>query len=188
MGESSSADQVYDNEFCQLQFLQWDWLLPFSCECTDANNHRRRGDLRNRTTPRTDRGVNRLGLYFDSCTYCLFAIEQRTERFLNAGIDYYYSVWVTNYARLWVIDDLLINYYRHISTITIFCFYFSVVFKFIVCLTFAVTNDDSCKKRNDLFCFVWENNFASILVVCVCLFVCVNSISNGHTVGKEGSW
>lgn len=33
-----------------------------------------------------------------------------------------------------------------------------------------------------------ENHFASVwLLLCVCLFVCVNSNSNGHTVGKEGS-
>lgn len=54
-----------------------------------------------------------------------------------------------------------------------------------LCVTFAVTNGDSCKKRNCFFC---ENHFASVwLLLCVCLFVCVNSSSNGHTVGKEGS-
>lgn len=170
MGESSSADQVYDTKFCQtvssrLIASVFVWVLTRIIDEGISETERRR----------TDRGVNRLGLFFDSCTYC-FAIEQRTERFWTWEL-ITITVWVTNYARLWVIDDLLINYYRHISTITILFFIFLLCLNLLF-VTFAVTNDDSCKKRNDLFCFVWENNFASIwLCVCVCLFVLIQFLT-----------
>lgn len=179
MGESSSADQVYDTEFCQTQFLQ-DWLLPFSCECWRKSSTTR-GSPKSNDAADGPRGES-LGVIFWQLYVLFFAIEQRTEWGLNAGIDYYYSVWVTNYARLWVIDDLLINYYRHISTITIFFIF--LLFKFIVC-------DVCCDKRWQLqkekrsVLLRLKKQFRVYLVVCVCLFVCV---SNGHTVGKEGSW
>lgn len=71
-------------------------------------------------------------------------------------------------TRLWVIDGLLINYYRHISTITILFLFFCYLNS--LCVTFAVTNGDSCKNRNVSFCFFSENHFrVCFCCVCVCL-------------------
>lgn len=178
MGESSSADQVYDTKFCQtvssrLIASVFVWVLTRIID---------EGISKPNDAEQTE-GWIAWGYFWQ--LYVLFCNRTKDRTVLNAGIDYYYCVsheLRTIMSNWWFADKLL---QTHIDDN-----YF--VFIFLLCLnllfvTFAVTNDDSCKKRNDLFCFVWENNFTSIWL-CVCLFVCVNSISNGHTVGKEGSW
>lgn len=187
MGESSSADQVYDTEFCQTQFLQWDWLLPFSCECWREQSSTTRGSPKPNDAADGPRGES-LGVIFWQL-YVLFVCNRTKDRtvFERGNWLLLFCVRVTNYARLWVIDDLLINYYRHISTITIFCFFF------LLCLNLLFVwrllwQTMTAAKRETICSASFEKTISRLFWLCVCLFVCVNSISNGHTVGKEGSW